>query len=78
MLSLMIILILRRRPLERGIVSAMWLYVWYLLPYVLVSYTDRYGAALVGIKMLLVLYGIDTVMRWVGTLRARRPVVTNA
>ena len=30
-----------------------------LMPYVLVSYYDRYAAPLVGLKMLLVLYGWD-------------------
>ena len=63
LLSVVIVLSLRKRPLDRQVVAAMWVYGFYLLPYVLVSYSNRYVAPLVGIKMLLVAYGIDTVIR---------------
>lgn len=63
LLSVVIVLALRKRPLDRQVIAAMWVYGFYLMPYVLVSYSNRYVAPLVGIRMLLVVYGIDTVVR---------------
>ncbi len=53
--------------LTAGIVGrlhfAQWLvlgiYTWYLLPYVAISYYDRYGMPLLAIKTLLVIWAID-------------------
>ncbi len=38
--------------------AALWIYFLTLLPYILVSYYDRYAAPLLTIKMLLVLYAV--------------------
>ena len=63
LISLMIVLALRPSPLESAIVAAICLYALYLVPYILISYYDRYAVPLLGIKMLLVLYGLDTLLR---------------
>ncbi len=63
-LCLLIALWLRKAPLENGLVAAMWIYGAYLLPYVLISYYDRYALPLLGIKMVLAVYGVDTVIDW--------------
>jgi hypothetical protein len=46
-------------PISRTALMTVGLFGLLLLPYVLVSYYDRYAATLVGLKMLLVLYGWD-------------------
>ena len=40
-------------------------YLLYLLPYIAVSYYDRYGMPLVGVKVLLVIWGVDRLLRLV-------------
>src|SRR5439155_12040586 len=42
------------------------IYCWYLLPYVAISYYDRYAAPLLGLKALLVIWGTDRLvsLRW--------------
>ncbi len=37
------------------------MYVFYLLPYILISYYDRYVAPLFFVKVLLVVFAVDTV-----------------
>jgi hypothetical protein len=36
-------------------------YICYLLPYIVASYYDRYGLPLIGVKALLVVWGIERV-----------------
>lgn len=59
-LSLVLIICLRQFPLKPGLVSAICIYVFALSPYVAVSYYSRYAAPLVVSKILLALYGLDT------------------
>jgi len=59
-MSLLVILTLRRFPFPKGLVAAMWIYVLFLGPYVLISYYDRYAAPLFAVKVILVAYGFDT------------------
>jgi hypothetical protein len=61
-LSLLAILMLGPRPLRPEIVAAMLIYALVLLPYVLIGYYDRYAVPLVGVKMLIVLYGANCLM----------------
>lgn len=37
-------------------------YLLYLLPYVAISYYERYAVPLVGVKVLLVLWGMDRIV----------------
>ena len=60
---LLTVMSLGKAPLEKELVAAMWIYGAYLLPYILISYYDRYAMPLLGIKMLLVVYGFDAVTR---------------
>ena len=46
-------------PIGRGALITIAMFGLMLLPYVMVSYKDRYAAMLVGLKMLLILYGWD-------------------
>jgi hypothetical protein len=65
----MLVVVTRTRPLDRQVLASVWIYGVFLLPYVLVAYYERYAAPLMGVKMLLVVYGIDTVL---GIVRKRR------
>ena len=47
-----------RRPLKVIQLVVCWLYCIYLLPYVVVSYYDRYAVGLLGVKALLVIWCI--------------------
>jgi hypothetical protein len=58
-----------REPLSRTQGVVIGVYVLYLLPYVAVSYYDRYAAPLVVVQTLLVLWAADRVWAW----RARSP-----
>jgi hypothetical protein len=49
------------QPLERALWIVMAIYVSYLLPYVVISYYDRYGLPLLGVKVLLVLGAVERV-----------------
>ncbi len=51
-------------PISRPALITIGLFGLLLMPYVLVSYYDRYAAPLVGLKMLLVLYGWDALKTW--------------
>jgi hypothetical protein len=55
-----IVLAVRNQPLVPQMKVAIAIYVLVLIPYVIASYYDRYAAPLVGIKSLLLLYGVDT------------------
>ncbi len=54
----------------------MWIYGAYLLPYVLISYYDRYAMPLLGMKMVLVVYGVDAVIDRLKNRRRREYYVT--
>jgi hypothetical protein len=40
------------------------LYALYLLPYIVVSYYERYAMPLLGVKVLLVLWAVDRLISW--------------
>jgi hypothetical protein len=48
-----------RRPLQRAQWIVIGVYLLYLLPYVGVSYYERYAVPLLGVKVLLVLWALD-------------------
>ena len=62
LVAIFVVLALGAIPIERNIFIAIAFFGLLLLPYVLVSYYDRYAAMLVGLKMLLVLYGWDALI----------------
>src|SRR5262245_56868644 len=39
-------------------------YVLYLLPYVVVSYYERYAFPLIGVKIMLAIFGVDRLCWW--------------
>jgi hypothetical protein len=51
-----------RRPLHRAEWAAIGIYAVHLLPYIVVSYYDRYGAPLLAVKVLLVLWAADRLL----------------
>ncbi|TWT79752.1 hypothetical protein CA13_11590 [Planctomycetes bacterium CA13] len=55
-LAMFVILLRTDRTLAKQESAAIWIYAAVLVPYVLISYYDRYAAPLIGIKMLMVLY----------------------
>jgi len=61
-ISVFILLALRRMPFETELWSAIAIWFFTLLPYILISYYDRYATSLVGMKMLIVIYGVDTLV----------------
>ncbi len=59
-LALVSILITRRwRPLASAESMVILLYLFYLLPYIVVSYWERYAAPLLGLKVVLVIWAAD-------------------
>ncbi len=60
--AILVVVSLGSIPIERNIFITIALFGLLLLPYILVSYYDRYAAMLVGLKMLLVLYGWDALV----------------
>jgi hypothetical protein len=61
--GLVIVLAFRKGTLENPIAASFWIYIVYLLPYAAISYYERYSLPLLGVKMLLVVYGVDTIMQ---------------
>jgi hypothetical protein len=61
-IGLFVILAIKRTPIERRVVVPALIYFLYLVPCCLISYNEHQIVALVGIKMLIVLYGIDTLL----------------
>jgi hypothetical protein len=57
--ALLLVVTAIRRPLHAGQWTVLGVYALYLLPYVGVSYYERYAFPLVGVKVLLVLWGLD-------------------
>jgi hypothetical protein len=57
-----------RRPLQRAQWVVIGVYLLYLLPYIGVSYYERYAVPLLGVKVLLVLWAADQLLsHWAGT-----------
>lgn len=54
------VLIVSFRWQPRRAKVAVLIYASYLCPYILISFYDRYGAPLIGIKLLLIVYGVAT------------------
>jgi hypothetical protein len=53
-----------RRPLPEAQRVVIGVYLLYLLPFVGASYFERYSMPLVGVKVLLVLWGVDRLLQW--------------
>jgi hypothetical protein len=54
----------RRRSLHPAQRAAIVVYLAYLLPYVVISYYDRYAVPLLGVKALLVIWAADRLLTW--------------
>ena len=69
-ISVFVILAMRRMPFEPELWSAIAIWFFALLPYILISYYDRYATPMIGMKMLIVIFGVNTlfsndfVTRW--------------
>jgi hypothetical protein len=61
--GILLVLHLRRRPLEKEFLAATFLYASFLAPYVMISYYERYALPLLGVKAMLVTYAVDTLIR---------------
>ncbi len=61
-ISVFVILAMRRMPFEAELWSAIAIWFFTLLPYILISYYDRYSTPLVGMKMLIVIFGVNTLV----------------
>lgn len=61
--SILLVLWLRKQPLEKEFLAAAFIYAIYLTPYVLISYYERYALPLLGVKAMLVTYAVDTLIR---------------
>jgi hypothetical protein len=71
-LALLVLLLTARRmglhPAQKAVIAV---YLVYLLPYVVASYAERYGFALLGLKVLLVLWGAERLLLLVSRARTR-------
>ena len=63
-LSIAVIAVIGTIPVERKVAITVSMFALLLMPYILVSYYDRYAAILAGIKMLLILYGWSELTRF--------------
>jgi hypothetical protein len=68
----------RRRPIPRAAWAVVGIYVVYLLPYVVVSYYERYAIPLVGVQVLLVLAAADRLLATKPPGHAGTPVLPGA
>ena len=74
-LAVLILLITAaRQPLQDVQWIVIGLYLLYLLPYIIISYYDRYAMPLVGAKVVLVVWGIERLQSW-RRIRAQRSEV---
>jgi len=73
-ISVFFLLAMRRMPFEPELWSAIAIWFFTLLPYILISYYDRYATSLVGMKMLIVIFGVNTLVSsdFVNRWRAKR------
>ncbi len=55
------------KPLTSAHWTGIGIYFTYLMPYVVVSYYDRYKAPLLAIEVVLVLWALDRLLRWFAT-----------
>jgi hypothetical protein len=62
-LSIAVIAVIGTIPVERKVAITVSMFALLLMPYILVSYYDRYAAILAGIKMLLIFYGWSELTR---------------
>src|SRR5262249_37904803 len=65
------------RPLHRAQWVVIGVYLLYLLPYIAASYYERYGMPLVGVKVLLVLWGGERLLSlgiWLAANRSQAKV----
>ena len=60
-LSILLVLAIRKSPLSPEILAAIWICVLCLIPYILISYYERYATPLLGMKLLLVVFAIDAI-----------------
>jgi hypothetical protein len=67
-LPLLALLLLAITSIWRRLHWAQWIvigvYVLHLLPYILVSYYERYAMPLLGVKVLLIVWAIDRLLSW--------------
>jgi hypothetical protein len=67
-LPLLALLVLVYGPARQPLHGAQWvalgIYVFYLLPYIVISYYESYALALLGVKALLVIWGTDRLLSW--------------
>ena len=68
LLSLLALMLLARRPLDPRVSAAAVIWVAALLPYVLVSYYERYGVPLLTVEAVLMLHAWTMIKRWVGRM----------
>ncbi len=72
-LACLFVCLVFRTEAERPLTAAIGIYFLSLLPYVLVSYYARYAAPLLSMRLLIVIYGIDTVFRRIAWLKTSMP-----
>jgi hypothetical protein len=60
--ALLLVVTAVRRPLHPAQWAVIGIYALYLLPYIAVSYYERYAFPLLGVKALLVIWGVDRLM----------------
>jgi hypothetical protein len=71
---LVLVLTSARRPLSPAQWSVIGVYLLYLLPYVVISYYERYAVPLLGIKVLLVVWGVERLLVFRPRREAEPPV----
>jgi len=60
LVSFLLLIATKPAPFEPELTAATAVWILLLIPYVAISYTDRYAAPLVGMKMLIVIFGIHS------------------
>jgi hypothetical protein len=56
----------------------MGVYLLYLIPYIAASYYERYALPLLGVKVLLVIWGAEKVASWLPRRTRPQPVARKA
>jgi hypothetical protein len=54
------------KPLSLPQWTVIGVYLCYLLPYIVISFYERYAAPLLAVKVLLIVWGLDRLLRWIG------------
>ena len=65
----LLVVLTRERPLAKQVLASIWIYGVFLFPYVVVAYYERYSVPLMGVKMLLLVHGTDTILDAIGKRR---------